>query len=436
MQTRFSTEALADPHIRELEGILRSCVHCGLCTATCPTYVTLGDERDSPRGRIYLIKDLLESGRKMTVEDVTPIDHCLSCLSCMTTCPSGVDYRRLVDAARLRIGKTYRRAPFDAALRAVLVRLLSSPRAFRSALRLAAVGRSFRPVIRRLPGIGPQLDAMLALAPKPPPRAAAISKTSFAVSPGRRAGARRRMALLTGCAESVLAPEINAAAVRLLNRAGIEVVAPKGEGCCGSLAHHMGAEERALRQARADIDAWSREIEGEGLEAIVVTASGCGATIKDYGYMLRDDPAYAATARAVASLARDVSEVAGDLDLPYAAPRRLAVAYHAACSLQHGQRIVDAPKALLRRAGFDVRSIPEQHLCCGSAGTYNILQPAIAGALRDRKVANIARVKPDVIAAGNIGCIAQIASASPTPVVHTIELLDWASGGEKPAAIV
>ncbi len=434
MQTRFSAEALTDPHTRELEGILRSCVHCGLCTATCPTYVTLGDERDSPRGRIYLIKDLLESGREMTAQDVAPIDHCLSCLSCMTTCPSGVDYRRLVDAARTRIEKTYRRPLADAALRAVLVRLLPSPRGFRAALRLAALGRVFRPLIRRLPGIGARLDAMLALAPKTLPTAA-ITNAPAVFSPERAAQVRRRMALLTGCAQSVLAPEINAATVRLLNRAGIEVVVPRGEGCCGSLAHHMGAEGRALNQARADVDAWSREMEGDGLEAIVVTASGCGATIKDYGHMLRDDPAYAERASAVAALARDISEVAPGLDLEFSAPRPLAVAYHAACSLQHGQKITEGPRTMLRSAGFDVRSIPEAHLCCGSAGTYNILQPAIAGALRDRKVANIARVRPDVIAAGNIGCIAQIASVSPTPVVHTVELLDWASGGPAPPAL-
>ena len=434
MQTRFSAEALADPHTRELEGILRSCVHCGLCTATCPTYVTLGDERDSPRGRIYLIKDLLESGREMTAEDVAPIDHCLSCLSCMTTCPSGVDYRRLVDAARTRIAKTYRRPAADAALRAVLVRLLPSPRGFRAALRLARLGQVFRPLIRRLPGIGPRLDAMLALAPKTFP-IASIGNAPAVFAPERTAGARRRMALLAGCAQSVLAPEINAAAVRLLNRAGIEVVVPKGEGCCGSLAHHMGAEERALDQARADVDAWSREMEADGLEAIVVTASGCCATIRDYGHMLRDDPVYAERARAVAALAMDISEVAQGLDLEFAPKRPLVVAYHAACSLQHGLKITDAPKALLRRAGFDVRSIPEAHLCCGSAGTYNILQPRIAGALRDRKVANIARLRPDVIAAGNIGCITQIASASPTPVVHTVELLDWSSGGPAPAAL-
>ena len=434
MQTQFSAEALADPHTRELEGILRSCVHCGLCTATCPTYVTLGDERDSPRGRIYLIKDMLESGRKMTAEDVAPIDHCLSCLSCMTTCPSGVEYRRLIDHARTRIEKDYRRSPADAALRAVLVRLLPSPSAFRAALRLAALGRIFRPAVRRLPRIGRRLDAMLALAPKRVP-GAAVGNAPGIFPPHSRGGPRRRMALLSGCAQSVLAPEINTAAVRLLNRAGIEVVLPKGEGCCGSLAHHMGAEERALAQARADIEAWTREMEGEGLEAIVVTTSGCGATIKDYGHMLRDDPAFAEKAKAVASIAKDISEVAQNLDLEFALLRPLVVAYHAACSLQHGQKIADAPKALLRRAGFEVRAIPESHLCCGSAGTYNILQPEIADALRARKVANIARVKPDVIAAGNIGCIAQIASASPTPVVHTVELLDWASGGPAPPAL-
>ncbi len=434
MQTQFAPEALADPHIRELEAILRSCVHCGLCTATCPTYVTLGDERDSPRGRIYLIKDLLETGRKIEAEDVAPIDHCLSCLSCMTTCPSGVDYRRLVDHARVKIEATYRRPLIDRLMRAALVRLIASRRGFRVALRLAAAGRLLKPAMSRLPGIGPKLDAMLALAPASFPRPGPADKPG--VYPAASAATpRRRMALLGGCAEAVLAPQIHAATIRLLNRAGIDVVIPSGEVCCGSLAHHMGEEEWALAQARADIDAWTREIEGEGLDAIVVTASGCGATIKDYGHMLRGDPIYANKAARVAALASDVSEVAGALDLDFKAPRRIAVAYHAACSLQHAQKIVDQPKTLLRRAGFDVRSIAEAHLCCGSAGTYNILQPAIANALRDRKVANIARVKPDVIAAGNIGCLTQIGSATATPVVHTVELLDWASGGPAPAGL-
>jgi len=434
VQTQFAPEALADPHTRELEGILRSCVHCGFCTATCPTYVTQGDERDSPRGRIYLIKDLLETGRKIEAEDVWPIDHCLSCLSCVTTCPSGVDYRRLIDHARVKIEDTYRRPFADRAMRAALVRLIPSRAAFRAALRLAALGRLFRPALGLLPGIGAKLEAMLALAPASLPAPGPAEKPGVYPADAAK-GARRRMALLGGCAEAVLAPQIHAATIRLLNRAGIDVVIASGEGCCGSLAHHMGAEERALAQARADVDAWTREIEGEGLEAIVVTASGCGATIKDYGYMLREDPAYAKKAARVARLARDISEVAGSLELDFKAPRRLAVAYHAACSLQHGQKIVDQPKALLQRAGFDVRTIPEAHLCCGSAGTYNILQPEIAGALRNRKTANIARVKPDVIAAGNIGCLTQIGSAAKAPVVHTVELLDWASGGPAPAGL-
>jgi glycolate dehydrogenase iron-sulfur subunit len=434
VQTQFAPEALADPHTRELEGILRSCVHCGFCTATCPTYVITGDERDSPRGRIYLIKDLLETGRKIQVDDVWPIDHCLSCLACMTTCPSGVDYRRLVDHARVEIEESYRRPLADRLMRAVLVRLIASRQGFRAALRLAAAGRVLKPALGRLPGIGPKIDAMLALAPTALARPGPAENPRVHAAAGG-AGPRRRAALLGGCAEAVLAPQIHAATIRLLNRAGVDVVIASGEGCCGSLAHHMGAEQRALAQARADIDAWTREIDGEGLEAIVVTASGCGATIKDYGYMLRDDPAYAKKAARVAALARDVSEVAATLELNFKSPRRLAVAYHAACSLQHAQKIVDQPKALLRRAGFDVRSIPEAHLCCGSAGTYNILQPEMAGALRDRKVANIARVKPDVIAAGNIGCLTQIGSATATPVVHTVELLDWASGGPAPAGL-
>ncbi len=434
MQTQFAPEALADPHIRELEGILRSCVHCGFCTATCPTYVTQGDERDSPRGRIYLIKDLLETGRKIEADDVWPIDHCLSCLSCMTTCPSGVDYRRLIDHARVKIEETYRRPLADRLMRAALVRLIPSRAAFRAALRLAALGRLFKPALGVLPVIGAKLEAMLALAPASLPSPGPAEKSG--VYPAASSAVpRRRMALLGGCAEAVLAPNIHAATIRLLNRAGIDVVIAKGDGCCGSLAHHMGQEERALAQARADIDAWTREIEGEGLEAIVVTASGCGATIKDYGYMLRDDPTYAKKAARIAALARDVSEVAATLDLDFKAPRRLAVAYHPACSLQHAQKIVDQPKTLLNRAGFYVRSIPESHLCCGSAGTYNILQPEIARALRDRKVANIARVRPDVIAAGNIGCLTQIGSATATPVVHIVELLDWASGGPAPAGL-
>jgi glycolate dehydrogenase iron-sulfur subunit len=434
MQTHFTAEQLADPHIQPLEKILRSCVHCGFCTATCPTYLVTGDERESPRGRIYLIKDLLETGRAPTAEDVGPIDHCLSCLACMTTCPSGVDYRRLVDEARVIIETRYRRPLADRLMRAGLARLLPSRRLFGAALRLAPIGRAFTPWVARAPGIGRRLAAMLALAPKrAPKRARRAQPGEFRASP---AGAqRRRVALLTGCAQDALAPQINAATIRLFNRAGVDVVLSKGEGCCGSLLHHMGRESGALAQARANVDAWTREIAAGGLEAIVVTASGCGATIKDYGHMLREDPAYAEKAARVASLAKDVSEFVGGLELAFVKAKPLVVAYHAACTLQHGQQILEAPKALLRRAGFQVRNPAEAHICCGSAGTYNILQPEMAAALRSRKVANLERVKPDAIAAGNIGCLMQIASGTGIPVVHTVELLDWASGGPAPAGL-
>jgi glycolate oxidase iron-sulfur subunit len=429
VQTHFAPEQLADPQIQAQEKILRSCVHCGFCTATCPTYVVTGDERDSPRGRIYLIKDLLESGRAPTADDVWPIDHCLSCNACMTTCPSGVDYRRLIDHARVLVETRYERPLADRLMRAALARLLPSRRLFALGLRLAGLARPFAPLIAAVPRVGPQIAAMLALAGKR--RTPAESAATPAASAGTPT---RRVALLTGCAQAVLAPEINAATTRLLARAGVAVAPAPGEGCCGSLLHHMGREAEAHAQMRAVIDAWTPLID-EGLEAIVITTSGCGATIKDYGALLAADPAYADKAARVAALARDVTEYVAGLDLAYAAPAPLVVAYHAACTLQHAQKIVEPPKALLRRAGFQVRNPAEAHLCCGSAGTYNILHPETAAALRERKVANLERLKPDVIVAGNIGCLTQIASATATPVVHTVELLDWASGGPPPAGL-
>jgi glycolate oxidase iron-sulfur subunit len=433
VQTHFAPEQLADPGARALEKILRSCVHCGFCTATCPTYVVSGDERDSPRGRIYLIKDLLESGRAPTDDDVWPIDHCLSCNACMTTCPSGVDYRRLIDHARVLVETRYERPLADRLMRAALARLLPSRRLFALGLRLGALARPFAPLIAALPRVGPQLAAMLALAAKRKPRAAEPRATEIPVVQSAPLP-RRRVALLTGCAQAVLAPEINAAATRLLGRAGVAIAPAPGEGCCGSLLHHMGREAQAHAQMRAVVDAWTPLID-EGLEAIVVTTSGCGATIKDYGALLADDPAYADKAARVAALARDVTEYVAGLDLAFAAPKPLVVAYHAACTLQHGQKIVEPPKALLRRAGFEVRNPAESHLCCGSAGTYNILHPDTAAALGARKASRLERLKPDVIAAGNIGCLTQIASATAVPVVHTIELLDWASGGPAPSGL-
>ncbi len=431
MQTSFSLAQLADPQTAEAEKILRACVHCGFCTATCPTYVLLGDELDSPRGRIYLIKEMLEQGQPATADVVKHIDRCLSCLACMTTCPSGVHYMHLVDHARDHIEKTYKRPLADRAMRALLARVLPDPALFRLAVVAGLIGKPFAGVLQAL-GFK-RMAAMLRLTPR-----------HKLAPPGERTGKvhaahgerRGRVALLSGCIGPVLAPATNEAAIRLLNRNGIEVVVAAGEACCGSLTHHMGHEEQALAQARNNIDAWMREIDGAGLDGILITVSGCGTTVKDYGFMLRTDPAYAAKAARVAALAKDVTEYLAELDLPAGkAARPLNVAYHAACSLQHGQKVTQVPKELLCKSGFVVKDVPEGHLCCGSAGTYNLLQPALAVRLRERKVSNIEQLKPDVIAAGNIGCITQIAAGTAIPVVHTVELLDWAAGGPVPKGL-
>ena len=426
MQTNFSLTQLADPNIAVANDILRACVHCGFCQATCPTYVLLGDELDSPRGRIYLIKEMLEHDAPATAEVVTHIDRCLSCLACMTTCPSGVHYMHLVDHARAHIEETYTRPLLDRLMRLFLAHVMPYPRRLRVAIMAGVLGKPFAPLLAAL-GLKP-LAAAARLAPLRAPDAM--------TEPGayRVEGPRRgRVALLTGCANEALAPSITAATIRLLNRNGIEVVVAADAGCCGSLEHHLGREEGAFAKARANIDAWTREIEGEGLDAILVTISGCGTTVKDYGFMLRTDPMYAARAAKVSSLTRDVSEYLARLGLaPPATPSGLTVAFHSACSLQHGQRVHQEPKDLLAACGFVVKDIPEAHLCCGSAGTYNILQPDIAARLRDRKVANIEKTAPDIIAAGNVGCITQIASGTATPVVHPVELIDWATGGPIP----
>lgn len=431
MQTNFTLAQLADPHVAESEQILRRCVHCGFCTATCPTYVTLGNELDSPRGRIYLIKDMLENGRPADEEVVTHIDRCLSCLACVTTCPSGVDYMHLVDHARIHIENTYRRPLIDRLIRNLLAAVLPYPARFRAALALAKLGRPFAPLLKRVQVLKP-LGAMLDLAPK------SVAGVSGSAPPGTRAPEtekRGRVAILSGCAQPVLDPGINEATLRLLARFGVEVVVPEGEGCCGALVHHMGREEQALDFARRNVDVWMREIDNGGLDAIIITASGCGTTIKDYGHMLRLDPAYAEKAAKVSSLAKDITEYLSSLDLPRLEPKRLNVAYHSACSMQHGQKITMAPKNLLKAAGFTVRDPGEGHLCCGSAGTYNILQPDISEQLKARKVKNIEATKADVIATGNIGCITQIASGTAIPILHTVELLDWAYGGPKPEKI-
>jgi glycolate oxidase iron-sulfur subunit len=435
MKTEFSLAQLANPDIAEADKILRACVHCGFCTATCPTYVLLGDELDSPRGRIYLIKEMLEKNRPPTREVVKHIDRCLSCLACMTTCPSGVNYMHLVDQARVRIEKEYTRPLTERLLRAALAWILPRPEWFRASMILARFGRWLSALlptpetVSATPGLLRRIKAMLALAPATLPPPGPAGGNVFAA----RGKKRGRVALLQGCAQQVLGPRINQAAINFLTRHGIEVVLVKDEQCCGALSHHLGRDDDALARARANVSVWLKEAEQNGLDAILVTTSGCGTVIKDYGYMLRADRDFAAAAAKISAMTKDITEYVEGMSLERVQQAGgIVVAYHSACSLQHGQKITQAPKELLSKSGFVVKDVPESHLCCGSAGTYNILQPELAGKLRDRKIANIASVKPDMIAAGNIGCMVQIASGTSVPVVHTIELLDWATGGPRP----
>ncbi len=423
MQTNFTAEQLRDPGIARANEVLRTCVHCGFCTATCPTYQVLGDELDSPRGRIYLIKDMLEKGRPADEKTVKHIDRCLSCLACMTTCPSGVHYMHLVDQARDYIEATYKRPLMDRVLRAVLAWTIPHPGRFRAALLAARIGR---PLARFMPD--PRLKAMLQMAPRITP---AISPNDAPQTFPATAPRRMRVALLTGCAQKALNTDINDATIRLLRRLGAEVVVAKGAGCCGALTHHMGKADLAHASAAANIRAWMAEKNGAGLDAIVINTSGCGTTVKDYGHMFRNDP-LAADASTIAGLAKDISEVLTKLGLPEGAPKGVKVAYHAACSLQHGQQIKTLPKDLLKRVGFSVVEPADSHLCCGSAGTYNLLQPEISQQLKARKVQTLEAKTPDVIAAGNIGCMIQIGSGTEVPIVHTVELLDWATGGPRP----
>jgi glycolate oxidase iron-sulfur subunit len=465
MQTSFTEEQLKDPKTARANQILRTCVHCGFCTATCPTYQVLGDELDSPRGRIYLIKDMLENQRPADEKTVKHIDRCLSCLSCMTTCPSGVHYMHLVDHAREYIEETYKRPWSERMLRNLLAFILPYPNRFRLALLGAKIAKPFRGLLP-----DPRLRAMLDMAPAQVPP---VSRNDDPQSFAPEAPARMRVALMTGCAQRALNTDINDATIRLLRRLGCEVVIADGQGCCGALTHHMGKTDLSHGSAARNIRAWTAEIDGKGLDAIVINTSGCGTTVKDYGHMFRNDP-LAEDAERVAGLAMDVSEllmklmpeegagaeaprdraldnvaregVAGS-DAPHApetppaaarpaqGPGDLTVAYHAACSLQHGQQIKTQPKTLLKRAGFRVVEPADSHLCCGSAGTYNLMQPEISAQLKERKVKTLEARSPDVIAAGNIGCMMQIGSGTDVPVVHTVELLDWATGGPRPQAL-
>ena len=427
MQTSFDPELLERPAFASSEKVIRKCVHCGFCTSTCPTFVLLGEENDSPRGRIYLMKDMLENDRPADAETVKHIDRCLSCLSCMTTCPSGVNYMHLVDHARAHIAKTYKRPLMDRITRTMLGLVLPYPARFRLALQGARLAKPFAAILPK------QLSAMLKMAPASLPAKGTSGEPAVYPAQGPR---KLRVGLLTGCAQRVLDPAINEATIRLLTRHGVEVVVVRGVSCCGALQHHMGQEDASHAMAAANVRAFMAEKRARGLDHIVINTSGCGTTLKDYGFMLREDAGMAADAAEVSALSRDVSEILAELPItPAATLPKLRVTYHSACSLQHGQRVTKTPMEVLAKAGFEVTGVPEGHICCGSAGTYNLLQPEIADALKMRKAKNIETTRPDVVAAGNIGCIVQIGSAIGVPVVHTVQLVDWATGGPRPAAL-
>ena len=429
MQTSFNEVQLADPTIARADAILKRCIHCGLCIATCPTYVLTGDERDSPRGRIYLMKQMFEE-HQVTASMTYHIDRCLSCLSCMTTCPSGVDYMHLVDLARARIELKGHRSPQQRGLRFILAKVLPNPRRFRLALTLGWLARPFRGLLAKL-GLERPAAALALVPPRLPETKLARPRSEIGTNPKAK-----RVALMLGCVQEVLQPSISRSAIRLLRRHGVDVVVVKDETCCGALVHHLGREDEARGYARRNIDAWTAVIREKPLDAIIMTTSGCGTMVKDYGHLLERDRGYAERAAYISGLARDITEFIDEIGLiPPMMWTGLRIAYHAACSLQHGQKIDSLPLSLLDQAGFNILQIPEGHLCCGSAGTYNLLQPKLSGELRERKLANIAKVAPDVIVTANIGCMTQLKDGASAPFVHTVEMLDWATGGPAPEAL-
>ncbi len=416
MQTQFSPEALEQPHIREADRILRSCVHCGFCNATCPTYQLLGDERDGPRGRIYLMKALLENPDApdvATAETRLHLDRCLTCRNCETTCPSGVEYGKLVDIGRAEIETRVPRGLPERLFRGLLRRTMARPRL---ASVLFGLGRAVRPL---MPG---------ALREKIPPRPAGAGDRP---DPGRHS---RRMLILEGCVQPGLSPNTNAAAARVLDRVGISLVAAPGAGCCGALDYHLNAQEAGLDRARANIDAWWPAIEA-GAEAIVQTASGCGAFVKDYGHLLAGDPAYSERAAVVSRMTQDLVEVLRDEPLEQLKVRgNRQLAFHSPCTLQHGQRLGGAVEAVLRRLDFRLTTVADSHLCCGSAGTYSITQPELSRQLRDQKLRSLEAGGPEIIVTANIGCQTHLAGAGRTPVRHWIEIVDEAMAPATPSS--
>jgi len=432
MQTNFSQEQLKDKDNKSSEKIFRKCVHCGFCNATCPTYQLLGDELDGPRGRIYLIKDMLENNKPANEKIVKHIDRCLSCYSCMTTCPSNVNYMHLIDHGRQHIEKTYKRSFIDRLVRSFLSRVLSNSTNFRI---IGILTRLAKPFSFFLPK---QLREMISLMPAKFPKRTLPKMQVY--EPLKRKKPIARVALLTGCVQKVISPQINEATIRLLNRHGIEVVVSKGVDCCGSLNHHLGKTDLARRIFRKNISIWYGEYLKNGLDAIISNTSGCGTTLKDYGFIFRSDEAFKKKAKKISELTKDIAEYLNEkVKLNFitksANEKKYKIAYHSACSMQHGQKVHKEPINLIKKTGNEVLEISDGHLCCGSAGTYNLLQSDIAKKLLKNKIANIEKIKPQFISTGNVGCIAQIANGTKIPILHTVEIIDWYTGGPKPQAL-
>ena len=431
METHFSKEQLKDEDNKSSEKIFRKCVHCGFCNATCPTYQLLGDELDGPRGRIYLIKDMLENDKPANEKIVKHIDRCLSCYSCMTTCPSGVNYMHLIDHGRSHIEKTYKRPFNERVIRSFLSIIIPNPTYFRIIGMLTLLVKPFRFIFPK------KISEMIDLMPGKFPKKTLHKKKVYSAQKTKRIA---RVALLTGCVQKVLSPQINEATIRLLNRHGIEVVVPKGIGCCGSLNHHLGKSDLAHQTFKKNISIWYDEYLKNGLDAIISNTSGCGTTLKDYGFIFRSDEDFKKKAKKISELTKDITEYLDEnIKLDFIRhknnDKEYKIAYHSACSMQHGQKIHDVPINLIKKTGNQVFDIPDGHLCCGSAGTYNLLQSDIAKKLLKNKISNIEKIKPQFIATGNIGCIMQIANGTKIPILHTVEIIDWYTGGLKPKVL-
>jgi len=428
MKTNFTPDQMANPFIRMMEENLRKCVHCGFCLPSCPTYSVLGDERKSPRGRIYLIKDLLENNTAINTEIVDYIDSCLSCLACKSACPSGVNYQHYIDYARNHIEKNHRRPWYDRWIRILLVQIIQNHKLFKIGLRLAKIAKPLFGLF------GQRISKFFDIVPAELKAGSIPDGPKVFLAEGTKI---KRVALLTGCAQKALRPSINEATIRLLTRMGMEVVVSNGTGCCGALSHHLGKDSMTRKLARGNIDSWQEEFDQDGLDAIIINAAGCGTEVKDYAYMFEDDPEYREKAKRISDLAKDITEIIEEHQLPLVTLRNPPdVVYHDACSLMHGQGITQLPRDQLRATGFNVLEIPGRYFCCGSAGSYNLLMPTMASELKERRQTSIKDIfkssKASILVTGNIGCLIQLANGIEEQVVHTVELLDWATGGLKP----